>query len=121
MEITYKHNKVTGTIANIDFSKFSNDYKPSYLIAWAFSQSVSVIFSLIGLLSSNWILFLLNISLFLCSRVILSICSKLESFKFSKTHYSLILITAILVLTNSLFIVINFFHLKINIYDYINH
>lgn len=119
MEITYKHNKITGRINDVNFNLFSSEYKPSYLIAWAFSQVTSIIFSLIGLLSSNWILFLLNISVFLCLRVVLFFCSKLESFKFSKAHYILILITALIVLINSLFIVINFFHLKINIYDYI--
>ncbi len=119
VEVVFRYYKITKKYSIVEFKKYLPSFNQKILSSYGYLIIFSLIFKLVGLLSGSWILFLANLSLLLFFRILIYLITKVELLKFGKIHYFIYLISFILDIVTELLIVINYFHLKINLYDYI--
>ena len=108
----FKYKKVIGKSPNRTDFRCENDVK--LLLSWSYTVLFTVIWMFFGLLSSNWYIFLL---LFISNVIFNSVTNFFQRFKNARLFVKFV---KSLILTGSIaFLVINHFHLKIDIHQYI--
>lgn len=121
-KVGFLHKKLTGEdLPSKDYVRYGitnpNIIKSSYG-----NLTFMLILLLIGLLSHNWILFSVDIFLILLFSNAIKLIRSIDNGKYvyGRIHYTIFVINTFSRALITFFIVINYFHLKINIYDYFN-
>jgi hypothetical protein len=111
-EWLFKYKKVTGKNPTKDDFRNKNDIE--LLLTWSYTVIVTVIWMIFGLLSTNWIIFIILFMSNILLNAVSNLLDKYQSIKLFIKFIKSLIVTIVIT-----FLIVNHYHLKIDIFQYV--